>query len=406
MRPGGEDLRVVIVDDSAVIRMLVAGVLRREEGLVLAGAAADGSEALRVVEKARPDVVVLDIEMPVLDGFGALRELKEAWPQLPVIMFSTLTERGAAATFQALSEGADDYVTKPSSTEGPGGAFAAVREKLVPLVRSWGTIARERSASSPRLPASPPAAPVPGGDRAPAPPERPPLGGTAKTWDRPPVPPPPSLVTAVAIGTSTGGPNALAQIVPSLPADLPVPLVLVQHMPPIFTRMLAERLDSQSTISVHEAEPGMVARAGHLYIAAGGSHMVVSRSQHEVAIGLDDGPPENSCKPAVDVLFRSAVATWGPGVLGVVLTGMGQDGLVGARSIIAAGGSVIAQDEPTSVVWGMPGAVAKAGLASDIVALKDVAGTIVRRVRHGTPRKGQAPAEESRARVGRDDCRD
>jgi two-component system chemotaxis response regulator CheB len=200
-------------------------------------------------------------------------------------------------------------------------------------------------------------------------------------------------VTAVVIGTSTGGPNALAQIVPALPADLPVPVLLVQHMPPIFTKMMAERLDKQSAISVQEVEPGVVPEPGHVYIAAGGSHMVVSRSQHEISIDLDDGPPENSCKPAVDVLFRSAAALWGSGLLAVVLTGMGQDGLVGAKAITAAGGSVIAQDEASSVVWGMPGAVVKAGLASDVVALDDVAGAIVRRVMRGSLGKGPVFAQ-------------
>jgi two-component system chemotaxis response regulator CheB len=207
-------------------------------------------------------------------------------------------------------------------------------------------------------------------------------------------------VAAVVLGCSTGGPNALGVLVPHLPADLGVPLLIVQHMPPTFTRLLAERLDSQSALVVHEAAAGMVAQAGHVYVAAGGTHMVVSRSRQGVQIDLDDGPAENSCKPSVDVLFRSAAAAWGAGLVAVVLTGMGQDGLVGARAISAAGGTVIAQDDASSVVWGMPGAVVKAGLATDVVGIGDIASCIVgytrgdraaQRVTAASGRSGQEP---------------
>jgi two-component system chemotaxis response regulator CheB len=376
---GGDDVRVVVVDDSGVVRLVVGEVLRREEGVTLAGTAANGREALQVVERAHPHVVVLDIEMPVLDGLGALRELKKRWPKLPVVMFSTLTERGASATLQALAEGADDYLTKPSTTGGPTAAFAAVREGLVPLVRNWGSIARKRetASSSPTLPKS--TSPVPA---------RP---AQDLSRDRPSVPRRPTpLVTAIVMGSSTGGPNALSVLVPSLPADLPVPLLLVQHMPPTFTRLLAERLDSQSALSVHEAVPGTVVQPGNLYVAPGGCHMLVSRRQHDVVIKLEDGPPENSCKPSVDVLFRSAAATWGAGALGVVLTGMGQDGLVGSQAITEAGGAVIAQDEVTSVVWGMPGAVARAGLAAEVVPLGEVASRLALRARRSGPSRAEA----------------
>jgi len=188
-------------------------------------------------------------------------------------------------------------------------------------------------------------------------------------------------VTAIVLGTSTGGPNALGIVVPALPADLGVPVLIVQHMPPMFTRLLAEHLDARSALTVHEAAPGMVVQPGHVYVAAGGSHMVVKRSREHVVIELDDGPPENCCKPSVDVLFRSAVTVWKAGLLAVMLTGMGQDGLVGSRAIISAGGTLIAQDEGSSVVWGMPGAVIKAGLASEVVPLADVSAIVVRRAR-------------------------
>jgi two-component system chemotaxis response regulator CheB len=403
-------VRVVVVDDSNVVRRVLAGVIEREQGVTLVATAANGREALLVLEGAQPDVVVLDIEMPVMDGIETLREMKKRWPRLPVIMFSTLTEHGAAVTLDALAEGADDYLIKPVTNRGPAGAYDAVSEQLVPLLRSWGGIARSRAFQDARaqradlLPPRPPAHMPPAlGRRAlgpsalgPAILALPPLRPVTK---RAPVPkegaavPPPaapkatSQVVAVVIGASTGGPNALGIVVPSLPADLRVPVFVVQHMPPTFTRLFAERLDRQSGLEVHEAVSGTVAKPGHLYVAAGGAHMVVSRCRREVVIQVDDGPPENSCKPSVDVLFRSAATTWGPGVLGVVLTGMGQDGLAGVRSIVSAGGEVIAQDQASSVVWGMPGAVARAGLAAEVATIADIAGSIVKRTNQGTSRR-------------------
>jgi two-component system chemotaxis response regulator CheB len=429
-----DDVRVVVVDDSAVVRHVVSEVIGREEGVTLAALATNGKEAVTAVECSNPHVVVLDVEMPVMDGLGALRELKRRWPKLPVIMFSTLTERGAAATLEALAEGADDYMTKPVSTSGPAGAFEAVHEGLVPLLRSWGNIARSREARQEQRihkegpvtsrPGTSPAAPLarPSGftrtplalpTLVPAPPSAapfhlapgapggPPPSAPSKTLSRavptsvparrlsPVVAAPPASgvkraqasVGAVVIGSSTGGPNALGLVVPQLPGDFPVPVLVVQHMPPTFTRLLAERLNVQSPLTVHEAEAGMVARPGHVYVAAGGSHMVVGRSGQDIVIKLDDGAPENSCKPSVDVLFRSAAAVWGAGVLGVVLTGMGQDGLVGAQVIVSVGGVVIAQDEASSVVWGMPGAVVKAGLAAEVAPIGDIAANIVKRAR-------------------------
>ncbi|HMK95919.1 MAG TPA: chemotaxis-specific protein-glutamate methyltransferase CheB [Acidimicrobiales bacterium] len=387
--PAAKAIRVVVVDDSRVVRLVLTEVVRQTEGLELAGVATNGREAVSVVEGARPDVVVLDIEMPVLDGLGALRELKRRSPKMPVIMFSSLTERGAAATLTALAEGADDYLTKPSSSEGPVGAFKAVRRDLVPLLRTWGEIARARSATAQPGPA---AAPQPSPHPVPSSPARPSLLpgasgalGTGPAGARSPSTQSPrhtpQQISAVVIGSSTGGPNALAASVPHLPNDLGVPVLLVQHMPPTFTKMLAERLNAQSALEVLEAGTGMRAQPDHLYVAPGGKHMVVARSGREVVIGLDDGPPENFCKPSVDVLFRSAAQAWGGGALGVVLTGMGHDGLAGSRAIVAAGGAVIAQDEPTSVVWGMPGAVTTAGVASEVLPIDQIAPNIVRRVR-------------------------
>jgi len=424
--PGTPDIRVVIVDDSSVVRFVLSEVVRHQQGFELAGVATNGQEAISVVEKTQPDVVVMDIEMPVLDGLGALKELKKRWPRVPVIMFSTLTEQGGRATLAALAEGAEDYLTKPTSTEGPVGAFNSVRRDLVPLLRTWGEISRTRFAP-PRFKPAP--AEQPGPPQPPlaacTPPKvlgtsatsRPRLGAaqphargaTVTLSPRAPGPstsaapsPAASLapasvmpntrreasslrgartVTAVVMGSSTGGPNALAAAVPALPPDLGVPVLLVQHMPPTFTKMLAERLNNQSRLQVVEAQAGMPAEPGYFYVAPGGIHMVVRRSGHAVSIELNDGPPENFCKPSVDVLFRSAASTWGGGTLGVVLTGMGHDGLAGSRAITETGGQIIAQDEESSVVWGMPGAVTTAGVALEVVPIQDVAAAIVRHVK-------------------------
>jgi two-component system chemotaxis response regulator CheB len=265
-------------------------------------------------------------------------------------MCSSLTERGAAETLEALSLGATDYVTKPSGAgrgQAPG-AFAA------DLVAKLNAVARR--------PARPVAAELP----RPAPRALPRAHGA---------------VAAVAIGVSTGGPNALAQVIPELPADLPVPVLIVQHMPPIFTRMLAERLAAAGHVPVCEARAGAPVEPGVVYVAPGDQHMRVARQGGRVVISLDQGPPENSCRPAVDPLFESVAEVYGGAALGVVLTGMGRDGLRGAGVVRAEGGAVLAQDERTSVVWGMPGYVVSAGLADEVLPLERVASAILRRVR-------------------------
>lgn len=369
----------MVVDDSSVVRHLLSALLRSEPDLEVVGTASNGREALDRIEVYRPHVVVLDLEMPVLDGLETLRELRQLWPKLAVIMFSTLTERGAAATLDALAHGANDYVTKPSNTGALASSLDVVRQHLVPLVRTWGGIGRRRDQlaqagdSNGRLGAvaatqgSGPVSPVDRG--APSVP----VTLRAPTYR--------SKVDAVVIGSSTGGPNALAELMPRLPGDLGVPLLLVQHMPEIFTRILAERLDAKCSLTVVEAEPDMVVTPNYLYVARGGVHLVVKRHRADVVVAYDDGPPENSCKPSVDTLFRSAVQVWGGGLLGVVLTGMGYDGLAGSRAIDAAGGAVVTQDEASSVVWGMPGAVSTAGLSSENLPLDKIATAIVHRVR-------------------------
>jgi two-component system chemotaxis response regulator CheB len=362
-------IRVFLVDDSAVVRRIVTNVLSSEPDISLAGSASNGRQALERIGAANPDVVVLDVEMPEMDGRETLVQIRRRWPALPVIMFSSQNERAAAATFEAMASGAKDFVPKPSMAGSPENAIATVRANLVSVVRAWGVRTRKK----PRVEPLPKAGARP--SVVPAPVRHTPTPVSLRKPSDPT-----GRISAVVMASSTGGPNALVDVIPHLPGDLPVPVLLVQHMPPTFTRHLAQRLDANSALTVLEAEPGLPAKPGHLYVAQGGKHMVVSRGAGHAVINLDDGPPENSCKPAADVLFRSAVNVWGGSLLAVVLTGMGQDGLIGSRAVIDAGGTLIAQDEESSVVWGMPGAVAKAGLASEILPLKNIAASIARRV--------------------------
>jgi two-component system chemotaxis response regulator CheB len=280
-------------------------------------------------------------------------------------MFSTLTERGANATIEALTFGASDYVTKPANIGSVSVALQRVREQLIPKIKSLCQAAH---------PVTPARAPLP----APVPAVTPSAGPALASPGRR------GAIGIVTIGVSTGGPNALAAIIPHIPGNLPVPIVLVQHMPPLFTRFLAERLNSQSALEVREAGGGEELLPGTVYLAPGDYHMVVERKGTRIVTALTQAPPENSCRPSVDVLFRSVSETYRSAVLAVVLTGMGQDGLRGCEDIKRCGGSVFVQDEATSVVWGMPGFVARAGLADRVLPLADVAPELVRRVTTGT----------------------
>jgi two-component system chemotaxis response regulator CheB len=343
-------IRVLVVDDAVVFRRLVADELAADPALDVVGTAANGRIALAKLTQVNPDIVILDIEMPELDGLATLREIRKTHPKLPVIMFSALTERGAEATLDALALGASDYFTKPTDAGGLDGSLKIIREELIPEIKALC-----RRSEAPAVAATPPA---PSATRA-------------------------GRIELLAIATSTGGPSALADLFAGLPADLPVPVVIVQHMPPMFTRLLAERLSAQSALRVEEGRSGGALLAGHAWIAPGDHHMVVARDVTGARVLIHQGPPENSCRPAADVLFKSAAKAFGPSVLAVVMTGMGQDGLRGCEAIRAAGGQVIVQDEATSVVWGMPGAVARAGLAERTLPLALLAPEVVRRVRTG-----------------------
>ncbi|HEV2971599.1 MAG TPA: chemotaxis response regulator protein-glutamate methylesterase [Pirellulales bacterium] len=342
--------RILIVDDAVVVRRLVTDVLAAEPGFEVVGAAANGRIALAKIPQVNPDLITLDMEMPEMDGLTTLREIRKLYPKLPVIMFSTLTSRGAAATLDALSFGANDYVTKPANVGSIMAGIQSVRSELVPRIRAFCPWCSDgEQAASPAVVAAKPVRAAP------------------RIKVRPEI---------VAIGVSTGGPNALADLLPRLPADFPLPIVIVQHMPPLFTKHLATRLNSQCKFEVVEAAAGDVLRPGKALIAPGDFHMSLVKRGTQTVVHLDQSPPENSCRPSVDVLFRSVADLYGARTLGLILTGMGQDGLRGCEWIHDRGGRIVVQDEATSIVWGMPGAVSRAGLADAVVPLDRMAPAI------------------------------
>lgn len=355
------DVRVLVVDDSVVVRRMLVSALDGVPGVEVVGTAPNGQLALAKLDLVDPDVVTLDVEMPVMDGLATLKELRARRPQLPVIMFSTLTERGASTTLEALSLGASDYVTKPTAMGSVEAAIDHVRAELGPRVLELARHRRHRTPAGSR--SAPLSAVAPD---TPAPPRLRPGSGAP--------------IAAIGIGTSTGGPTALEALLCALAPDLPVPILVVQHMPPVFTRQMADRLDQRAALRVIEASDGSDVVAGTVYVAPGGIHMTVEREGSQTRIRLVDDPPEHSCRPAVDVLFRSMAECFGRSVLAVVMTGMGRDGHAGARTLVDRGSEVIAQDEETSVVWGMPGYVARDGLATAVLPLERLAPVIERRV--------------------------
>ena len=373
----GRRTRILIVDDSAVMRSLLRSVVSADAGLEVAGTAADGASALSSLGVVRPDLILLDVEMPVMDGLATLRELRKRGHKMPVIMCSSLTRRGAQVTVEALASGASDYVAKPTGQANREAAILSLGQELGPKIRA---LTQHDQGPPQAAPGNLRAGHVSGQTPAVFP-------GLARPPLLLPIAPPQRMQaiqsnpTVLVIGVSTGGPAALDLLLPALPASFPLPVMVVQHMPELFTKLLAERLDARCKLRVREAAEGEAVRLGTIWIARGNWHMEVvaaARGGSPHTLRLNQGPMENHCRPAVDVLFRSAAAVYGSGVLAVVLTGMGSDGLVGCRMIREHGGAVLAQDQASSTVWGMPGAVTQAGLAHKVLSLSDLAPEILR----------------------------
>src|SRR5436305_3861044 len=356
-----EPLRVMVVDDSVVIRGLISRWIASEPDMVVAASLRTGLDAVNQLERINPDVAVLDIEMPELDGISALPLMLAKKRNLIIIMASTLTRRNAEISFKALALGASDYIPKPESTR-VASAAEIFHHDLIQKIRSLGAkVRRAAPASEPHRMREP----LPRSAIA-----HPELLRREFSMHAP---------RALLIGSSTGGPQALMTLVTELgPVIDRFPVLITQHMPPTFTTILAEHLARASHRPAHEAVDGEIVKPGRIYLAPGGRHMRVVRHGAETAIALDDGPPVNFCKPAVDPLFNSAIDVWQGGVMSVILTGMGSDGMRGGKDIVTAGGSVIAQDEATSVVWGMQGAAANAGICAAVLPLNQIAPKLVR----------------------------
>ena len=349
-------IRVLVVDDSHVIRGLLTRTLDSDPGIKVVASASNGKAAIEEVARTEVDVVVLDIEMPIMDGMTALPQMIAARPGIQVIMASTLTLKGASISMKAISRGAVDYVPKPTST-GEINSAEGFKRDLVSKVKSWGAAGRRRKASGAAAPAQPGSA----------------LrklysAGPIKLRDMPVVFRPDCL----AIGSSTGGPQALFKVFQMMGKVTHMPVFVTQHMPATFTTILAEHLAQASGMPAAEAKDGEPAVPGRIYVAPGDFHMTVQVEGGRKVLHLDKNPPENFCRPAVDPMLRSLAKAYNGKVMVMMLTGMGQDGAKGSKEIVESGGVVAAQDEATSVVWGMPGAVTSAGLCSAVLPLSDI----------------------------------
>jgi two-component system chemotaxis response regulator CheB len=350
--------RVLIVDDSVLMRKLLKDAISSLPDCE-AVTAGSGFLALEKAGQLRPDLVILDLNMPGMSGSEVLARLSADHPGIPVIIYSATSEGAAREAFAALSLGASDCLQKPTTLDG-GNGLDSIRSELLPRVQSLlGRNREERRKRREAVAAAP----------------KPVSAGREYT----------SRVDAIVIASSTGGPNALEEVLSVLPADIPAPVLIVQHMPPGFIPHLAERLTLKSRLKVVVGFDGAVLEPGRVYLAPGGRHMAVARENDKQVVKTNSDPMENSCRPAANVLFRSAAANYGMRTLGLVLTGMGQDGLGGCDAIKAVGGCVLVQDEETSVVWGMPGSVAQAGKADEILPLGALGKRTVEILRQGRP---------------------
>ncbi len=370
--PAASDaIRVMVVDDSAVVRGLITRMLEGDKSVQVVASVGNGQMAVNALDRHDIEVVVLDIEMPVMDGLTALPQMLAKDPRLQVIMASTLTLRNADISLKALEAGAADYIPKPTSTRDITGA-SNFKAELVNKVKALGNVRRQKAGARPASPAAraPGARPAPA--RAPVPVQ--PAGATRATGPVTLRSPSTEPMGVLAIGSSTGGPQALFTVLGGLKGtSLGVPILITQHMPATFTAILAEHITRLTGWPAAEGVDGQPVLADHAYVAPGDFHMVVEAQGQQKVIRLTKTPPENFCRPSVDPMLRSVAQVWGRRAFVVILTGMGSDGMKGAEVVVRAGGTVVAQDEATSVVWGMPGAVATAGLCSAVLPLPQIA---------------------------------
>ncbi len=347
-------LQILIVDDSAVIRGSIRRILDTQEDFIVADTASNGEIAIQALRRHPVEVIILDIEMPVMDGLAAIPKLKEVSPHSQIIMASTLTQKNAEISLKAMSLGAADYIPKPSSLLATGAATGFEHE-IIEKVRELGLLARRRGLKPAALREQPSV-----------------IRQTVAENKQLALRAMPTMIpNIIAIGSSTGGPQALLEVIKNL-GVVNVPVMITQHMPPAFTTILAQHIATNCQVKCAEAKEGEILKSGQYYLAPGDFHMVIKSSPQGPTLHLTKDPPENFCRPAVDPMLRSIASVYGKNVLTVILTGMGQDGLRGSEAVIAAGGCVMAQDEASSVVWGMPGAVANAGICSLILPLNEI----------------------------------
>ncbi|GJL66824.1 MAG: chemotaxis response regulator protein-glutamate methylesterase [Nitrospirales bacterium] len=356
-------IRVLIIDGAVVMRRLISDEVSQDEELEIVGNAANGNIAMLMIERVSPDVVSMSIEMTAMDGMAVVENIRSCYPHLPIILFSTLSQHAAHDTLEALSRGAQDYVTIPTNSQRVAIVRQRVQEELIPKIKSLCAKSSHSVLSAPDL------------SQESVVPSDIPVGETTQQ----------ARVDVLAIGVSTGGPNALAEVLSQFSKDFPVPIVIVQHMPPIYTHCLSERLSLKCAMPVQEGIAGRSLLPGHIWIAPGDYHMTVVRKGSQVELAVNQGQQENFCRPSVDVLFRSVARVFGHRTLAVLLTGMGKDGLRGCEKVRAKRGHILAQDEVSSVVWGMPGAVVHAGLADCVLPLSKMASEIQRRVQVKRP---------------------
>lgn len=343
-----EKIKLLIVDDSLLIRRALRECFRSDPEIEVVGVAENGLRALEQIEALHPDIVTLDIEMPEMDGLETLKNLRSQGSAIPIIMFSKYTSAGATATLEALELGASDVVAKPEAHGGKGNSCEVVKRQLSSRIRALGRRAHKCRLNESTL-------------------------EQESIVDAQPDFRPTGAVKAVGVAISTGGPTALIELVSGLSPTLEVPIFITQHMPPLFTKFLAERLTARGTLPAHEVVDGTIARPGNVYIAPGDFHLEVCRDDESVVVNLSQSPPENSCRPSADVMLRSLASVYGPGLLSLVMTGMGHDGRRGCEVVKTHGGTVVAQDQASSLVWSMPRAVITAGIHDAIMPLSAMA---------------------------------